>query len=170
MTKDVLLSISGLHYDMTGIPDEEGEEAGDGPIEVITPASYYFKNGKHYILYDEVVEGVPGTIKNKIKITDSHMLEIMKSGLANTHMTFEKDKINMTQYETPYGELLVGIHTRELKLQETEERIDVNILYELDVNGDKVADCSITMQVRSHEAVEKRDGAEQKFPRSDYLS
>ena len=40
------------------------------------------------------------------------MVEIMKSGLANTHMTFEKDKIHMTQYETPYGELLVGIHTR----------------------------------------------------------
>ena len=33
---------------------------------------------------------MPGTIKNKIRITDSQMLEIMKSGLANTHMTFEK--------------------------------------------------------------------------------
>ena len=24
MTKDVLLTISGMHYDMTGIPDEDG--------------------------------------------------------------------------------------------------------------------------------------------------
>ena len=150
MTKDVLLTISGMHYDMTGIPDEDGSEEENGPIEVITPASYYFKNGKHYIVYDEVVEGMPGTIKNKIRITDSQMLEIMNSGLANTHMTFEKDKINMTQYETPYGELLVGIHTRDLRLKETEDRIDVNVSYELDVNGDKVADCSITMQVKSH--------------------
>lgn len=152
MTKDVLLTISGMHYDMTGIPDEDGSEEENGPIEVITPASYYFKNGKHYIVYDEVVEGMPGTIKNKIRITDSQMLEIMKSGLANTHMTFEKDKINMTQYETPYGELLVGIHTRDLRLKETEDRIDVNVSYELDVNGDKVADCSIAMQVKSHGA------------------
>ena len=26
MTKDVLLTISGMHYDMTGIPDEDGSE------------------------------------------------------------------------------------------------------------------------------------------------
>ena len=73
-------------------------------------------------------------------------------------MTFEKDKINMTQYETPYGELLVGIHTRDLRLKETEDRIDVNVSYELDVNGDKVADCSITMQVKSHGAAARRSG------------
>ena len=150
MTKDVLLSISGLHYDMTGIPDEPGTEEENGPIEVITPASYYFKNGKHYIVYDEVVEGVPGTIKSKIRITDSQMVEIMKSGIANTHMTFEKDKIHMTQYETPYGELLVGVHTRYMDLKETEHQNDDNLGYELDVNGDKVADCNITMHVKSH--------------------
>ena len=57
MTKDILLSISGLHYDMTGIPDEPGAEEENGPIEVITPASYYYKNGKHYIVYDEVLKG-----------------------------------------------------------------------------------------------------------------
>ena len=50
----------------------------------------------------------------------------------------------------PYGELLVGIHTRNLRLEESEDRIDVNIIYELDVNGEKVADCNIAMQVKSH--------------------
>ena len=43
MTKDVLVSISGLHQDaISDLPDEENE-----PIEVVTPASYYCKNGKH---------------------------------------------------------------------------------------------------------------------------
>ena len=96
MTKDVLLSISGLHYDVAGVTEEDENE----PIEVITPAAYYFKNGKHYVIYDEVVEGMPGTIKNKIRIAEDGKLEIMKSGLANTHMIFEKGKINMTEYET----------------------------------------------------------------------
>ncbi len=150
MTKEVLLSISGLHYDMTGLPDDSVMEDENEPVEVITPASYYFKNGKHYIVYDEVVEGMPGTIKTKIRITDSRMVEIMKSGMTNTHMTFEKDKIHMTQYETPYGELLVGVHTRYMSLKESQDRIDVSLGYELDVNGDKVADCNINMQVKSH--------------------
>ena len=40
MTKDVLLSISGLHQDVTGI-EAQGDEPGSEPIEVIVPASYY---------------------------------------------------------------------------------------------------------------------------------
>ena len=49
MTKEVLLTISGLHYD--SLPDEDENE----PIEVITPATYYLKNVKHYVIYDEMV-------------------------------------------------------------------------------------------------------------------
>ena len=75
----------------------EDEEA----IEVVTPASYYWKNGKHYILYDEVIEGMSGTIKNKIKITGTDSVEIMKTGMSNTHMVFEKNKKNLTYYRTP---------------------------------------------------------------------
>lgn len=153
MTKEVLLSISGLHYDVTGITEEDGTEEENVPIEVITPASYYYKDGKHYVVYDEVVEGLPGTIRNKIRITDSRMLEIMKSGISNAHMVFEKDKINMTQYETPYGELLVGIHTRDMKVEEREGLIDVRVSYALDINGDQVADCNIVLQIRSHSSV-----------------
>ena len=145
MTKDVLLSISGLHYDVAGVTEEDENE----PIEVITPAAYYFKNGKHYVIYDEVVEGMPGTIKNNIRIAEDGKLEIMKSGLANTHMVFEKGKINMTEYETPYGELLVGIHTKEMTVKSKEKIIDVHVNYELDVNGEMVADCNIEMNIKA---------------------
>ena len=67
-------------------PDE------DDVIEVVTPATYYYRNGKHYIIYDEIVEGVSDTIKNKIKISGTDSLEIMKSGLSNTHMILRKQE------------------------------------------------------------------------------
>ena len=57
MTKDVLISITGMHTDAI----DKGDLT-DGPIEVITPASYFCKNGKHYILYEEVAEGIPGAV------------------------------------------------------------------------------------------------------------
>ena len=148
MTKDVLLSISGLHYDMTGtIEDNEDNE----PIEVITPATYYLKNGKHYVVYDEVVEGMPGTIKNKVRMTEDQKLEIMKSGVSNAHMVFEKDKINMTQYETPYGELMLGVHTKDMKVIVTENLIEVRVNYALDINSEPVADCNISMNIKALE-------------------
>lgn len=142
MTKDVLISISGLHFDAAGSSD-----AGE-PIEVITPASYYFKNGKHYVLYDEVIEGMPGVVRNTIKITDETMFEITKSGIANAHMVFEKDRINMTSYATPYGDMIIGIHTRDMKVTVEEKNIDVRIHYALDVNNEPLSDCEIKVNIK----------------------
>ena len=79
-------------------------ESGQDAIEVVTPASYYCRGGKHYILYDEVMEGMPGTIKNRIKITGTDSVEIVKSGLSSSHMIFEKNRKNLTYYRTPYGQ------------------------------------------------------------------
>jgi len=146
MTKEVLLTISGLHMDaFADVPDEENE-----PIEVITPATYYLKNGKHYVLYDEVVEGMLGSIKNTIKITGDSKLEMKKSGIASTNMVFEKEKMNVTQYDTPYGEMMVGVYTKDMKVDVTEQNIDVSIAYALDVNSEKVADCEIVMNIKAN--------------------
>ena len=49
MTKEVLVKISGLQF---------AGEAENEPVEVITTGDYYKRNGKHYILYDEIMEGL----------------------------------------------------------------------------------------------------------------
>lgn len=141
MTKDVLVSINGLQI------ARQSEEAE--PVEVITAGDYYKKNNKHYVIYDEVVEGMPGVIRNKVRIMESGKLEIVKSGLSNTHMIFEKDKMNITQYETPYGELLVGTHTKDMQVDVTDRNIDVHVNYALDVNSEPIADCNIVMNIKA---------------------
>ena len=151
MTKDVLLSISGLHYEVSGNADDYEDNEENEPIEMITPAAYYLKNGKHYVLYDELVEGVPGVIKNKVRITGEEKLEIIKSGLTNTHMIFEKDKIHMTEYETPYGKLMMGVHTKEMRVDVQESLIEVRVNYALDINSEPVADCNISLNIKALE-------------------
>lgn len=146
MTKDVLLTISGLHYDSFA---EEADDENE-PIEVITPANYYFKNGKHYVIYDELVEGMLGSIRNTIRITDDSKLEMKKSGITSTNLVFEKEKMNVTQYDTPYGEMMVGVYTKDMKVDVEESNINVSIAYALDVNSEKVADCNIVMNIRAN--------------------
>lgn len=150
MTKDVLVSISGLHLNV----DEELPMQEDDAIEVVTPANYYWKNGKHYILYDEVTEGNAGITKNKIKITGDSCVEILKNGVSATHLIFEKNKKNLTYYQTPYGQMLVGIHTKNMEICVAEERIEVAVDYELDVNYEPLADCKIKMNIISKDAGE----------------
>jgi uncharacterized beta-barrel protein YwiB (DUF1934 family) len=143
MTKEILISIYGLHFDVL----EESNENGNELMEVITPGNYYEKNGKHYILYDEIVDGMNGVIKNRIKITGDKCLEILKTGLSNTHMIFEKDQKNFAYYETPYGQMVVSVNTKNMDISVTEERIDVLVDYELDVNHQPLADCQIRLNV-----------------------
>lgn len=146
MTKDVLISISGLQMDVL---EEEKEYE---PIAVVAPANYFLKNGKHYILFDEVTEGIPGITKNRIKITGEDALEVMKSGVSNVHMVFEKNKKNLTYYQTPYGQLLIGIHTKEMEVEVSEDNINVKVGYILDVNHEPLADCQIRINVKSKDA------------------
>ena len=147
MTKDVLVSISGMHDELAEVAEIETEEAE--AIEVITPANYYFRNQKHYIVYDEAVEGTAEVIKNRIKITGTDCVEIMKSGLSNSHMVFERNKKNETFYRTPYGQMLVGVNTKNMEINVSEDNIDILIDYQLDVNHEPMADCKIKMNITS---------------------
>lgn len=142
MTKEVLIAIAGLQF-------ESSEE--DGQIEVITAGDYYQRNGKHYILYDEVMEGFEGITKNMIKISDDS-LDITKKGITNVHMIFERNKKNVTYYDTPFGSLLVGIAAKNVDVKETNENIDVVVNYALEVNYEHLADCKITMNIKSKDA------------------
>ena len=148
MTQDVLLTISGLHeMGSLSIETEENEA-----LETITPAKYYLKNGKHYILYDEVVEGMPGVVKNKIKITNGKVLEIIKTGTTQAHMVFEEGKSNLTIYDTPFGQFHLDMHTRVLEILELEDEISIKVEYGLDMNHEKVADCTVFMSVKPKSA------------------
>ena len=147
MTKDVFVSISGMHEEIAETPAVERDEAE--AIEVVTPGSYYFRNEKHYIVYDEAVEGSSEMIRNRIKITGTGCVEIVKSGLSDSHMIFEKNKKNLTYYRTPYGQMLVGVNTRSMDVKVTDERIDILVDYELDVNHEPMADCRIKMNITS---------------------
>ena len=83
MTKDVLLSIKGLQI---------GENEQNDTIEVISPGDYYFRNGKHFFMYEEVMEGQKESTRNMIKVRDNYM-ELTKKGAVNVHMIFEIKKI-----------------------------------------------------------------------------
>ena len=63
MTKDVLVSISGLQFEL------QGEEA----VEMIMPGEYYFKGDKHYVLYEEILEEDHTVTKNTLKISQDQV-------------------------------------------------------------------------------------------------
>ena len=138
MTKDVLITIRGVHT-----LDHE-----DNDVEMIVRGDYYQKNGKHYILYEEIREGAEERVKNVIKISPSSM-DIIKKGVTNSRMLFEKNKKNLSCYSTPVGNLVIGIQANHFYVEEQENSIKVNVDYSLDINYEHMSDCRICVDVQS---------------------
>ncbi len=137
MTKDVLISISGIQFG----PDVDGDK-----VEVITGGSYYKKKDKHYLLYEEITEGMEGVTKNIVKFDDK-ALQLTKSGVTNVNMLFEENKRNITNYITPFGSITIGVDAHDFEVTETEELIKIRFGYALDVNYKHLANCEIRMDV-----------------------
>lgn len=137
MTKDVLITVSGLRL--------EGNETDD--IEIVTPGTYYSKRGKDYILYDEYLQETDDATKCNI-IIDNDKVDIIKHGPANVHMIFEKLKKNSSYYQTPFGSILVGLHTTDLKVKKEEDEINILIKYNLDVNYNHISQNDISIKIQ----------------------
>jgi uncharacterized beta-barrel protein YwiB (DUF1934 family) len=137
MTEEVLISVKGLHT---------MEETGDDNIEMISPGKYYNRNGKHYIIYEELLEGTNETVQNCIKLQKGRM-EVKKKGVIQAEMIFEQNRKNTSWYGTPYGNMMAGIEVNSMQMAETEEMIQVDVDYSLELNYEHLADCNITVKV-----------------------
>lgn len=142
MTKEVLLTLQGLQFD-------QREENAD-KIETVTVGDYYKKNDRHYVIYEEVTEGFERPTKNRLKF-GGNMVELTRNGLVNVHMVFQENKKNMSNYNTPFGQILVGIDTKRITIEENEDAIRVDVDYALDINYEFLSDCHIKIDIRPKE-------------------
>lgn len=142
MTEDILISVKGLHT---------AETASEEEVEVFSAGKYYFKNGRHYILYEEMEEDTKSVIKNRITIKDG-CLEVKKTGVLGARLVFEEEKKNVSWYNTPFGQLLLGIEVHSMRVKETEELIEIGVAYELEANYEKVASCELQIRVMAKDS------------------
>ena len=119
MTKDILVRVRGVQT--------IGEE--EDTVEMITPGTYYVKNGKQYLIYDESLDETGTPTHNTVKVMENR-IEVMKRGLVESHMIFEP------------GRFLMGITTSLLEVEEDEESILLRIKYSMQMNGEYAFDCN----------------------------
>ena len=137
MNRNVKLSISGLHR------DAGGEDAG---VATCYDAEYFKRNNSHYLLYEEPQEGFEENSKVRIKIKDD-LMELTKQGVIRTLMVFERNKKHTIGYATPYGEMQLGIATKEINIEESEQVIKVCVEYTLEADGEHLSDCRIQLRI-----------------------
>ena len=147
MTKEILVSVRGLQY----VDNEIGQSVSDeelDKIETICPGEYYYRNDAHYVLYEERMDDILEPVRNMIKIKDKEF-SLWKKGPVNVQMVFSEGKKTMTDYFTPFGNILIAMDTKEVNVIEDEDCIKIHIAYTLEANYQFIADCSITIEIKS---------------------
>ena len=143
MTKEVMVTIAGLQ---TGSEEDADQEV----LEMVHAGEYYKRNGTHYILFDEMMEGMAEPVRNIIKVKDGGM-ELRKKGSVASYMVFEEGSSRQSIYQVPYGSFQVEIRTTSVRVEEKDEELEVLVAYKLAVNGAYCADCDIRVFVQSRE-------------------
>ena len=95
MDKNVIVSVSGMLF-----AQGKGGESED--VEVISPGEYHWNNGEHYIRYVEINEEFEEPIMNTLKISPDEV-SIMKRGLIESTMVFNRGNFTASHYTTPFG-------------------------------------------------------------------
>ena len=67
-------------------------------------------------------------------------------------MVFEKNKNNRCIYQTPFGQFNLGIFTKEIWVEESEDNLNIRAEYVMDVDYEPLAECVIRINVRSKES------------------
>lgn len=137
LEKDVKIIIKGIQSDL--MDDEK--------IEMITMGKYYEKNGKTYIVYQDVELNEEQSTKTTVKISD-RQVSILRYGTASTHLIFEEGTEHITPYETPFGMVEVLSKTREIDLVREPNRLYLNIVYYLEINQMSMGNNTFSIEVQ----------------------
>ena len=71
-----------------------------------------------------------------------------KQGGITTQMIFIKGQKQYACYETPFGELTLGMTTKTVKVTEENMQLSVELRYDLEVNGTHMSECELDIEVK----------------------
>lgn len=124
MEKEVIISIRGMQKYEGALPDV---------IELVTEGRLA-RDGESYTLsYQESeLTGLEGTLTT-IQV-DGEQVTLMRVGEFNSQLVFQEGRRHFSMYNTPYGAMTIGVNTRHLLAQLTDQGGDIEVDYSVEVD------------------------------------
>ena len=124
MEKDVVISIKGI---------QKYEDTDPDVIELVTE-DRLTRVGECYTLsYQESeLTGLEGTLTT-IQV-DGEQVTLMRVGEFTSQMVFQEGRRHLSMYNTPYGAMAIGVNTRHLLADLTDQGGDIEIDYAIEVD------------------------------------
>ena len=141
MQENYLISILGRQQ----VDGETGE------VQVTTLGSYVKKGTSRYITYKEYDSEEGGRpVTSVLKIEGGDKVTLMR-GAGSTRLVLENGKRHLCQYDTGYGQMMIGIFTSRLYSSLTDEGGKLEVRYTLDINSNLSSSNEILITVKEAE-------------------
>ena len=154
MKKDVLISIKGLQkFENTEDPEM---------VELVTPGVLSSVAGGYNLSYRETeITGLQGTVTSFQVFPEQ--VSMVRMGTVCLQMVFEQGRRHFSVYETPYGNMSIGVRTRQMRNTLGESGGEIDIVYNIEIDHAVAGQNEFHISVRELEgdAVSWQDGLPQ---------
>ena len=124
MEKEVVISIKGMQK-YEGTPPDA--------MELVTKGRLAREGGSYTLSYQESeLTGLGGTLTT-IQV-DGEQVTLMRMGEFNSQMVFQEGRRHLSMYNTPYGAMAIGVHTRHLMAELNDQGGDIEVDYTIEVD------------------------------------
>jgi len=131
-----------IHIEGTATADGESET-----VDLTTTGSFYKKDDKYYVCYDEsAATGFEGS-KTCVKVWDSGA-SITRFGRYKSCLMIEKGITNLCNYDTPAGALVLDINGVEVESNLGEKGGEIRLAYTLNSSGLLISENNIKMKIK----------------------
>lgn len=118
-------------------------------IEVVSPGKFIKLENGYKAIYEETeISGMKGTTTTLTINNKEVVLE--REGTTNTKMHFNKKESSVAMYQTPYGLLELGIHTKGLLVDMNEDGGKLEINYAMTIAGEVSVDTNLSLKIKTY--------------------
>ena len=141
-------------------------ESGPDEMELVTSGVLKRDSrGGFMVSYQESeLTGLEGTT-TKLHVHGGRVT-LLREGGVNSQMVFEEGRRHLSMYETPYGELSIGVNTKRMRSTLGEAGGDLEIDYAIEIDNLLAGHNLFRMNVKKDPARPQRGRAEKR--RADY--
>ena len=116
--------------------------------ELITRGRLEKKSDRFVISYNETeATGFEGAV-TELSVYGNDKVILNRSGEYTSNLIIEKGKKHHCQYGTPYGDIMVGVNSKDISSSLTEIGGNVTFKYVIDVNSSYLGDFNISIDVK----------------------
>lgn len=139
MIKDVIIEIK----------TEQTVDSDTDCIEFTTDARYGFKDGSYFVSYDEsqLLE-VDGEVKTTLFVKPDNSIVLQRKGAYNSRMVIEKGIRNNCFYQTPHGELSLGIFGEKVFSRLDNNGGEISMKYTIDTGSQMLSRNNVNISIR----------------------